>query len=259
MLRLALPLVLAAFPALAEPRVEAEVRPGYTTADGTRMAALHLRLPQGWKTYWRAPGEAGIPPVFDWSGSENVGSVRLHWPTPHLFVLNGLTTIGYAGELVLPVEITPRDPGKPMALKAHVAMGLCKDVCVPTEVVAAGPLSGETRDPAIRAALADRPATAAEAGVGHVACAVVPIRDGLRIEARIAMPGATGGEMVVMEPAQDGVWVSGAEVGREGATLVATSEMVPPEAAPFALDRSAMRVTVIGADGAVEIAGCPAP
>lgn len=261
-LALVLALTVAAFaasPSGAQDLLVTGVRPGWTTPDGTRMAALHLRLAPGWKTYWRAPGDAGIPPVFDWSGSRNLGAVRLHWPAPHVFETNGLATIGYAGELVLPVEITPVDPGQPVVLKVQMAMGLCKDVCVPAEASFEAALEGETRDPAIRAALAARPATATEAGIGRIACEVEPIGDGLRVRARIALPGATGGEMVVLEPGQPEVWVSGAEIGREGGMLVATSDMVPPEAAPFALDRSDLRVTVIDDNGAIEIAGCPAP
>jgi DsbC/DsbD-like thiol-disulfide interchange protein len=76
--------------------------------NGGHMAAVELQLAPGWKTYWRSPGDAGIPPSFDWSGSENVKSVRLHWPAPEVFEANGMQTIGYHERLVLPVEITPR-------------------------------------------------------------------------------------------------------------------------------------------------------
>ena len=57
------------------PVVAAEILPGWTSASGTRIAALHLTLTPGWHTYWRIPGEAGIAPRFDWGRSQNVASV----------------------------------------------------------------------------------------------------------------------------------------------------------------------------------------
>ena len=68
---------------------------GWQMQNGHHMAGLSLQLAPDWKTYWRAPGEAGIPPLFDWSGSTNVQSVRVHWPSPVVFHLNGMQTIGY--------------------------------------------------------------------------------------------------------------------------------------------------------------------
>lgn len=251
-------LTLAPALARAESLVEGRVLSGWTTADGTRMAAVEITLAPGWKTYWRAPGEAGIPPDFDWSRSDNIGTVRLHWPSPQAFLQNGMETLGFADRLVLPVEITPRDAGAPMEMNLRMAIGICRDVCVPAELRLSGALAGEEHDALIAAALADQPLSAREAGVGRVSCQVEPIRDGLRVAARIAMPDASGTEAVVMEPGLAGVWVSGAAVRREGGDLVAVADMVPPEGAPFALDRNRLKVTVVGARGAVEIDGCPA-
>ncbi len=253
--------LLTAAPAAAQTLVTGAVLPGWTTESGTRMAAIRLDLAPGWKTYWRAPGEAGIPPEFDWSGSENLGAVQIHWPAPERFLTSGLLTLGYDGQAVLPVEVTPREAGRPVTLRARVAMGICQDICVPAEVTVEARLAegGSADAGMIRAALELRPRTAAEAGVGRVACAVEPIADGLRVTAEIALPGARGDETVVMEPANPGVWVSDATVERADRALVATAEMVPPEGAPFALDRSDLRLTVIDDQGAVDIPGCPAP
>ncbi len=256
---LLLALLCAPAPVLAQDLVVGRVLSGWTTPNGTRMAAVELTLAPGWKTYWRAPGEAGIPPVFDWSASRNVASVRLHWPAPQAFTLNGLTSLGFADRLVLPVEITPRQEGEPVELDLHMALGICSDVCVPADLRLTGTLTGDARDPLITAALADQPLTAREAGVRSVSCDVQPIADGLRVAARITLPNPDGSETVVMEPGGEGIWVSGAEVRREGGDLVAVADMVPPEGAPFALDRGEMRLTVISDRGAVEIAGCPAP
>lgn len=237
----------------------AELLPGWTTVEGTRMAALRLDLAPEWKTYWRSPGDAGIPPLFDWSGSQNLAGVKFHWPRPHVFELGGMHTIGYKHELVLPMELTPVNPAQPILLRASVDLGVCRDICIPAQVQLEATMSGAgASDPAIKAALADRPETGREAGLVGIACSVEPIRDGLRITARLALPPTGGEETVVFEPGSLPVWVSPAEVRREGDTLLAMADMVPGTGTPFALDRQAMTVTVLGRDRAVEIRGCPA-
>ena len=260
----ALSLALTAWvpaPALAtDPDSAAQVslRAGWRTDAGTHMAALQVRLAPGWKTYWRAPGDAGIPPRFDWSGSRNLAAVALHWPRPGVFRIAGMQSIGYYGELILPMELTPADPSRPILLRAEVELGVCRDLCVPMTVSVSGELQamGGGPDPAISAALAARPQTAAEGRVRGVTCSVDPIADGLRITARIDMPSLGGGEVAVFELPDPGIWVSESRNDRQGGTLVSASEAVPPSGAPFALDRSALRITVLGHDRAVEIRGC---
>lgn len=239
--------------------VSAELLPGWRTADGVQMSALHLKLAKGWKTYWRSPGDAGIPPAFDWSGSQNLREVRVHWPRPQLFDLNGMTSVGYHDELVLPLEVTPADPARPVVLHADMEIGVCKDVCVPVSLRLSGsPASGTTdAAPAIRAALARQPEAARSAGVRGVRCAVDPIKDGLRLTATIDMPALGANEFAVVETADAGVWVSEASSQRSAGTLVATTDLVPQDAQPFALNRQGVRITVFGDRGrVVEINGC---
>ena len=236
----------------------AEILPGWRTESNTRMAAFSLTLLPGWKTYWRAPGDSGIPPQFDWSGSQNVASVRIHWPRPTVFHINGLQQIGYHDQMVLPIEVTPVDPGSPMVLQARVDLGVCKEICVPASVDLHANLSGNgAGDPAIRDALRSRPDTAGEAGLSKIACSVDPIDDGLRITATMNMPDQGGVETVVFETADATVWVAQSIASRSGSVLTATTEMVSNTGAPFGLDRSDVVVTVLGESGAVEIRGCP--
>jgi DsbC/DsbD-like thiol-disulfide interchange protein len=236
---------------------EFRVLPGWRTNDGRHFAALHVRLDTGWKTYWRAPGDAGIPPQFDWRGSRNLAAVRVHWPVPHVFAQNGMRAIGYAGELVLPLELTPKGPG-PIRLSADLDLGVCQDICMPMSVRLSADLpQGGAPDATIRGALADRPATAGEAGVASVRCTIDPIDDGLRVSARIDMPALRGDEVAVFELPDHGIWISEAHTARSGARLEAVAEMVPPENRPFFLNRSDVRITIIGAGEAVDIRGCP--
>ncbi|WP_245759140.1 protein-disulfide reductase DsbD domain-containing protein [Tranquillimonas alkanivorans] len=238
----------------------AQVRmlPGWRTDAGRHMAAIEITLAPGWKTYWRAPGEAGIPPSFDWSGSQNLRTVAYHWPVPEVFDLNGMTSIGYDGHLVLPIEMTPASADAPIRAAARIDMGVCRDVCVPLTVEVAGdlPPTGGHRDARIVAALSDRPFAAAEAGVGAVDCEVAPLEDGLRLTARVDVPALGGQEFAVIEAADPALWVSESDTRRVGDTLTAQVDIVPPRGTPLAFDRSAVRITVLGTTGAVDIQGC---
>lgn len=262
---LALPLLLAASPALAQSTpdlIQAEILPGWRTESGTHMAALHLRLAPEWKTYWRAPGDAGLPPRFDWSGSENLAGVTVHWPRPQVFDLNGMMTIGYLQDVVLPIELTATDPDQPITLDAEIDLGICRDVCVPASLAlqAALPFAGGA-DSAISQALARRPLTGPEAGLTALDCTVEALPDGLRVTARFTLPdmGQTLGaaETVVIEPAEDHIWVSDAAVTRQGAILTAAADLVPNDGKPFALNQDSLRLTVLDGDDAVEVTGCP--
>jgi DsbC/DsbD-like thiol-disulfide interchange protein len=234
--------------------------PGWRMENGHQMTAMALELAPGWKTYWRAPGEAGIPPEFDWSGSENIKSVRFHWPSPQVFHTNGLQTIGYHDALTLPVEIIPKDPSRPVKVQLRVDLGICKDICMPAELSLSGDLpAGGKPDATIRAALADQPRKAGDVGLRAISCAVAPVSDGLRLTARIDLPKQPGEEVVVFESTDRTIWVSEAETERQGGVLVSSADMVPSGGGAFALNRTGVTVTVLGAGRSVEIAGCPAP
>jgi len=239
--------------------VAAALLPGWQTRQGTHMAALSLTLAPGWKTYWRAPGEAGIAPLFDWTGSANLAAVRLHWPRPVAIGGGAGASIGYAGRLVLPIEVTPAVAGEPVALAAEVAIGVCDDICLPLTLrVAARLVPPGAREPRIAAALADRPLKAAEAGVTRHACRIEPVAGGLRVTAEVALPQAGTIRAAAFETADPGLWVTSARVVPGEGRLTASADILPEGAAPVVVDRSGLRLTLIGTDTAVELAGCPA-
>lgn len=263
--------LLAAFLCLAAPvtpilaqepgdLAAAHLRHGWRTERGTHMAALDLALAPGWKTYWRAPGDAGIPPVFDWEGSLNIGTLRLHWPSPEVFELNGIRSIGYSGRLVLPMEVTPADPSRPVDLRLRMELGICDTVCMPATLRLEGRLQGAgARDAEIAQALADRPLRAQEAGLARHGCAVEPIADGLRLTAHLDLPPlGTATEAVVIETDDPTIWVSEAMAARAGGAVTASADLVGATGRPFALNREGVTITLIAGTRSVEIAGCPA-
>ncbi len=98
------------------------------------MAAIEIELADGWKTYWRFPGDAGgLPPSFDWSKSDNLASAKVLYPAPKRFSDKAGDTLGYKDRVVLPVEIEAKDPTKPVTLVVAMDYGICRDVCIPVE------------------------------------------------------------------------------------------------------------------------------
>lgn len=236
-----------------------EILDGGWTARGTYQAALRVRLAEGWKTYWRSPGDAGIPPQVSWKGSRNVAQVAFTWPTPEVFDTAGLRTIGYHGEMILPVEITPERPGAALRLRGALQLGVCKEVCIPSELsFDHRPDPNATRNPVIAAAIAARPFTAKEAGVTAATCHLQPGSYGLEVEARVTMPSAGGQEVAIIESGIPTMIAGETETQRSGGQLIARAELFSLDDTPLAVDRSNLRITVLGKHHAVDIKGCSA-
>lgn len=250
-----------ASPAVAGPfddLARVDVIPGWQTASGTHMAGLRVTLRPGWKTYWRAPGDAGIPPQFTWTGSQNITAAQFHWPVPQVFDQGDMQSIGYHDTLVLPIELTQVDPASPVQMSGEITIGVCEDICVPVSLPFAALLPPEgRRDGAITASLLNQPRAARDAGVRAATCDVMPGDHGLMVTATLTMPPAGDYESVVIEAGNPEVWVSQADTTRVGDTLQATVDMIHASASSFALDRSAIRITVLGSDYAVDVRGCP--
>lgn len=237
--------------------ISADLRPGWRTDAGTHMAALHLRLADGWKTYWRVPGDAGIPPRFDWAGSGNLAGVRIHWPQPNVFYLSGVRTLGFERELVLPLEFVLNDPAAPAQVMARIDLGVCEDVCIPVTLSVGGtlPVAGGS-DPSIDRALAARPLAARAAGLTGADCRVEPNGERLRLSADLDLPAQGTNEVTVFELADETVWIAETRTTRQGGRLHAAADLFPMGGDGFALDRSGLRITVIGDGRAVELNGC---
>jgi DsbC/DsbD-like thiol-disulfide interchange protein len=237
-----------------------DILPGYPTDNG-HMIAAHIQLREGWKTYWRAPGGNGIPPVFDWSGSKNIRAVSFHWPEPTVFHDAAGQTLGYKSELVLPIAVTPQKPGQPIALKGTVTFGVCEDICIP--VKAKFTLNVAGTDPAsqkaIRAALATTPKTAKAAGVRSVSCQITPIKDGFKLTATIKTRSALHSDtFTIFEFPHPEVWLEQDRTFSSGNTLTASANLYAYGETPLILDRSKITMTLLGGNRTVELRGCPA-
>ena len=123
---------VAAFSDWSEgPNVRARLIATTPGADNGPNAALELELAPGWKTYWRSPGDAGIPPAFDFAGSTNLKAVTIGYPPPERVDDGYAVSNVYAGRIVLPLTVEPLEAGKPVALTMKVDLGVCEEVCIP--------------------------------------------------------------------------------------------------------------------------------
>ncbi len=101
------------------------------------LGGIAFQLQDGWKTYWRTPGDSGVPPRFDFSRSDNVEAVTVMWPAPRQFDDGaGGTSLGYKHQVVLPLRIVAKNPDKPLVLRADINYAVCEKLCVPVEAKA---------------------------------------------------------------------------------------------------------------------------
>jgi DsbC/DsbD-like thiol-disulfide interchange protein len=108
---------------------------GEPAPDASEMrAALIVELKPGWKTYWRDPGDAGVPPQFNLAGGANVTAARLDFPAPDRFEEGAVRSIGYKHPVSFPLTLTLQAPGKPSVIKASAFLGICEEICVPVQV-----------------------------------------------------------------------------------------------------------------------------
>lgn len=108
------------------------------------LAGIAIRLNPGFKTYWRHPGDSGVPPVFRFEGSQNLREAAVRFPSPKRFDDGaGGTSFGYeTGEVLLPIEVAPRDPAKPVRLRLQADYAVCERMCVPAHGAAELVLAG---------------------------------------------------------------------------------------------------------------------
>ena len=106
---------------------------GHLNDQGATLIGVQIRLQPGWKTYWRTPGEAGVPTQFDWEGSKNVASAKVEWPTPRRFSEYEMETFGYEGEVIFPVYLSAESAGEAVDIRLKLNYGVCMNVCIPME------------------------------------------------------------------------------------------------------------------------------
>jgi DsbC/DsbD-like thiol-disulfide interchange protein len=242
--------------------IEARLVPGRAEPDGTRVAGLVIELAPEWKTYWRSPGAAGIPPGFDWSKSANLAAAEVLWPRPDVFESFGIATLGYAEKVVFPVRLTPADPARPIAVRLGLSLGVCRDLCVleETELSAdIAPGAPEEGAGLVAAAEASVPRPAAALGLTEAVCRIEGTGAKRRFGATLVFDRPLEDARVLLE-GPDLVWFNDVrtEAGPGTGRLRVGAEVSLLDESAW-LGRSDIRMTVLAADFAADIRGCAAP
>ncbi|QIB36120.1 hypothetical protein G3A50_06515 [Ancylobacter pratisalsi] len=230
---------------------------GGPTENGARTAGVEIRLTPGWKTYWRYPGDSGVPPHFDWSGSENLGAVTIRWPAPVRFDEGGSFSVGYKKDVVIPIEVTPVDASKPVTLQLALDFAVCEKICQPANaaVTLDLPAGDGTASPTLADALAHVPVPTAIRSSGTPAVRKVALEDvngepSIRVET--AVGDADHADLFVEGP--DESWalpLPTRENGADGTTVF----VLPVDGVPKGADiaRTPLRFTLIDGRRAIEV------
>ncbi len=222
-------------------------------------AGIEIRLKPGWHTYWRYPGDAGVPPRFDFGGSQNVKAVEVLWPAPQRIAEESLVAIGYTGDVTLPLAVLPQNAAKPVVLRLKLDYAVCEKLCVPAEgkselVLAGGPSSHDT---ALAAATARVPQKAALGQGPTVAIKSVRREDGAarpRIVVDVAAPSGTSVTLFAEGPAPD--WALPVPTRIEGAPAGLQRFAFELDGAPpgAKYEGAAVTLTAVAGDAAIEVA-----
>lgn len=100
-------------------------------AGSSAEAALEIKLADGWHTYWRIPGDSGLPPMFSWAESKNIESVEISWPAPVRKKEYEFYTFGFDERLLLPLKLIKKQSDEDAVLDLKAQIMICKDICVP--------------------------------------------------------------------------------------------------------------------------------
>ena len=224
------------------------------------LGGIGFQLQPGWKTYWRTPGDSGVPPRIDFSKSQNVESVTILWPVPTKFADGaGGTSFGYQKQVLLPLRIITKSPDKPVTLHASINYALCEKLCIPVEAEAelAFRSVASTEDNAIAAALDTVPKPAKIGDASPVA-----IREVRREDKRVLVDvvaqddkGSSGKEVELFAEGPTPEWALPVPklIKREAGGVqrfVFDLDGLPPGASA---DGAVLKLTVAGSGGAYEV------
>jgi DsbC/DsbD-like thiol-disulfide interchange protein len=221
-------------------------------------AGIEIRLKNGWHTYWRYPGDAGVPPRFDFAGSQNVKSVEVLWPAPQRIPEQGLVAIGYTRDVILPLAIVPQNSGEPITLRLKVEYAVCETLCVPAEGKAELRLSGgpSSQDAALTAAEARLPHKAALGEGSSLAIRSVRRESAgrrARILVDVAAPPAAAIALFAEGPTPE--WALPVPVAVDGAPKGLQRFAFDLDGAPpgATYDGAAIALTAVAGDAAIEV------
>ena len=229
------------------------------SGDQSLQAGIEIRLARGWKTYWRYPGDSGVPPRFAFGQSQNVGRAEVLWPAPKSFADESGVSIGYADDVILPVRVVAARPEEPVVLRLAIDYAVCNKLCVPASGQAELmlPVAASAHAAAVATSEARVPVkTAINSSRGGLKIAAVTVQDGVphpHIVVEVEAPAQTKVELFAEGPTAE--WAlpvprqidtAGPEVHRFGFDL----DGVP---AKTSSSGAALTLTAVAGDKAIEV------
>ncbi|MCF6215999.1 MAG: hypothetical protein L3J58_07485 [Emcibacter sp.] len=106
---------------------------GYDKEKKHLYLGWQISLKDGWKTYWRSPGDAGLPPRWTWTQNRNIQKISVNWPAPKLLHIFGMDTYVYYHEVILPITMEISDITKPTSILLNLEYMICAEICIPKE------------------------------------------------------------------------------------------------------------------------------
>ena len=95
------------------------------------VLGLEYKLNNGWKTYWKSPGEGGFSQLINWESSTNISNLDILWPIPEYFEILGFISVGYTKEIIFPLKLKIKDINKKTSIVLDLNYLTCKDICIP--------------------------------------------------------------------------------------------------------------------------------
>ena len=219
------------------------------------MGGIAFQLQPGWKTYWRTPGDSGVPPRFDFSKSENVEAVTVLWPAPLKFDDGaGGHSLGYHNTIVLPLRIVLKSADKPVTLRADISYAVCAKLCIPVEANAelAFQSVASTEDSALFAALETVPKPANVGDPNPLTIRDVKREGASQVTVDVVTPDAREVNLFVEGPTPDWALPVPTPVEQSPPGVKRFSfelDGLPPGAKP---DGAALKLTLVGPEKAYE-------
>ena len=102
---------------------------------GRYLVGVQIKLAPNTLTYWKLPGDAGVPPVFSFEGSINVKAMQALYPAPRRFAEANGEAFGYRDEVLFPLMVTPVDPARPVSLALKLDYATCEKICIPAQAM----------------------------------------------------------------------------------------------------------------------------
>jgi DsbC/DsbD-like thiol-disulfide interchange protein len=170
-------------------------------SEGAYRAGIEIKLAPQTITYWRSPGESGVPPVFDFSHSSNLRSAEISFPAPKRIDEGGSDVFGYEGGVVLPVRVTPQEPGKAVDLVLDLDYAACEKICLPVHAsLQIGlPANEASQTPALAAAEATVPRQLSAAEIAREV-AIAPVAGAEKPTWRLAWRGPAAADLFAEPP-----------------------------------------------------------